>query len=164
MGRRLERSVHLLSLLEHALGLTRGNEGPLLEAVLEVADSSMTYRRRYLGDLQAAAVLDLLLTDRTNPRSLIFQLLALADDVRNLPSRKDNFEETLALETLAALRLAEMEELAVADKRGRRSNLVALLRNLSSKLPVFSDLITERYLSHLQASRHLGGNRSGGRE
>ena len=45
----------------------------------------MTYRRRYPGSLQTAPVLDLLLADETNPRSLAFQLAALADDVDNLP-------------------------------------------------------------------------------
>ena len=37
----------------------------------------MTYRRRYLGMLQADPVLDLLLADETNPRSLAYQLVAL---------------------------------------------------------------------------------------
>ena len=50
MGRRLERSVHTLSLLRSTLAtVATGSEGPLLEAVLEIADSSMTYRRRYLS-------------------------------------------------------------------------------------------------------------------
>ena len=50
---------------QHA-GRRLAGEGPLLEAVLEVAESSMTYRRRYLGSLQAAPVLDLLVADETN--------------------------------------------------------------------------------------------------
>ncbi len=54
LGRRLERSAHTISLLRSTLVTVGGSEGPLLEAVLEVADSSMTYRRRYLGTLQAA--------------------------------------------------------------------------------------------------------------
>ena len=45
----------------------------------------MTYRRRYQGSLQTSAVLDLLLADETNPRSLAFQFAALSDDVNHLP-------------------------------------------------------------------------------
>ena len=42
----------------------------------------MTYRRRYQGNLaEPAPVLDLILADDTNPRSLVFQLAALASEV-----------------------------------------------------------------------------------
>src|SRR5262249_50624873 len=77
MGRRLERSLHTLTLLRCTLGQVHGSEGPVLEAVLEVADSSMTYRRRYMSSLQTAAVPALLLADEGNPASLAFQLVAL---------------------------------------------------------------------------------------
>ncbi|HEX2658674.1 MAG TPA: circularly permuted type 2 ATP-grasp protein, partial [Polyangia bacterium] len=75
MGRRIERAGAGVLLLESTLVeplLER--EAPLLEALLDVADSGMTYRRRYRATLLAAPVLDLLLTDDTNPRSVIFQL------------------------------------------------------------------------------------------
>ena len=85
MGRRLERAAHTASLLDSTLTTVAGSEGPLLEALLEIADSSMTYRRRYLSSMQTAPVLDLLLADETNPRSLAFQLVALAGHVDHLP-------------------------------------------------------------------------------
>ena len=81
MGRRLERSLHThRPAPEHARHVGR-HEGPLLEALLEIADSSMTYRRRYMSSLQTAPVLDLLLADEANPRSLAFQLAALAESI-----------------------------------------------------------------------------------
>src|SRR5262249_35017941 len=85
MGRRLERALNTIALLRSALVAVGSMEGPLLEALLEVADSSMTYRRRYLGSLQTAPVLDLLLADESNPRSLAFQLAALSHEVDDLP-------------------------------------------------------------------------------
>ncbi len=85
MGRRLERGAHTIRLLQSTLVTTETPEAPLLEALLEVAESSMTYRRRYRSALQTAPVLDLLLADETNPRSLAFQLAALASHVGNLP-------------------------------------------------------------------------------
>ena len=78
MGRRLERAQHTLRLLRRTLVVGTGDLIPLLEALLEVADSSMTYRYRYLTTLQLAPVLDLLLADETNPRSVGFQLSALS--------------------------------------------------------------------------------------
>ena len=85
MGRRLERSLQMSSLLRGTLGTATRTEGSVLEALLEIADSSMTYRRRYLSMLQAAPVLDLLLADETNPRSLAYQLAALAESIDRLP-------------------------------------------------------------------------------
>jgi uncharacterized alpha-E superfamily protein len=66
MGRRLERAMTLVTLLRGTLSERCDREGPLLEAVLEIADSGMTYRRRYLATLQVAPVVDLLL-DRRRP-------------------------------------------------------------------------------------------------
>ena len=85
MGRRLERATHMTVLLRGALISVWPREGPVLEAVLEVADSSMTYRRRYLASLQAAPVVDLLLMDETNPRSVMFQMAALIAHIDALP-------------------------------------------------------------------------------
>ena len=51
----------------------------LLEYILEAADSSMTYRSSYYTTLQPVAVLDVLMADEYNPRSLNFQLAHLAD-------------------------------------------------------------------------------------
>ncbi len=125
LGRRLERSAHTLSLLRSTLATVgTGGEGPLLEAVLEVADSSMTYRRRYLGSLQTAPVLDLLVADETNPRSLAFQLIALAGHVTNLPRDatppRDSPEHRLVASALGDVRLADLDALALPNADGVR--------------------------------------------
>jgi hypothetical protein len=74
---------------------------PLLEYLLEVADSSMTYRARYFTTLQPVAVLDLLMSDETNPRSLAFQIAHLADLYgrfpRHSPADLEALERGLAL-------------------------------------------------------------------
>ncbi|MEO8494496.1 MAG: circularly permuted type 2 ATP-grasp protein [Planctomycetota bacterium] len=85
LGRRLERSLHTISLVQSLFAVSNENDTRALEAVLEVADSIMTYRGRYLAGVNLAPVIDLLLTDETNPRSLVFQLEAIADHVENLP-------------------------------------------------------------------------------
>ena len=85
MGRRLERAMNLVVMLRAALSRQSDREAPLLESVLDVADSGMTYRRRYLANLQVVPVVDLLVTDDTNPRSVVFQLEALADHFPHLP-------------------------------------------------------------------------------
>jgi uncharacterized circularly permuted ATP-grasp superfamily protein/uncharacterized alpha-E superfamily protein len=159
MGRRLERAMHTHGLLYGTLTAGGANEGPLLEALLDVADSSMTYRRRYLSSLQTAPVLDLLLADETNPRSLAFQLVALSDGVDNLPHDSPqparSPEQRLVLGALTAVRLCNIDELARPDATGARPRLEDLLLKLGLDLPVLSDTVTRRFLSHLQPSRHL---------
>jgi uncharacterized alpha-E superfamily protein len=160
MGRKLERAMHTIGLLRCTLASPAHPEGPVLEGVLEIADSAMTYRRRYQGGVQAAAVLDLLLADETNPRSLAYQLAALADDVEHLPRDADrpgrSPEQRLMLSSLTTLRLADIAQLAGFDECGGRPALDELLGRLASALPALSDAITQTYLSHLQTSRHLG--------
>jgi uncharacterized circularly permuted ATP-grasp superfamily protein/uncharacterized alpha-E superfamily protein len=159
MGRRLERSLHTLGLLRSTLITVSGTEGPLLEALLEIADSSMTYRRRYLSSLQSAPVIDLLLADEQNPRSLAFQLVALSEGINHLPRQGaavgPGFEQRLMLSVLSRLRGTDLDQLAVADAYGHRPELDRFLAGLETELPLISETLTRNYLTHLQASRQF---------
>jgi uncharacterized circularly permuted ATP-grasp superfamily protein/uncharacterized alpha-E superfamily protein len=159
MGRRLERSMHTLVLVRRTLVAVSSSEGPLLEALLEVAESSMTYRRRYRSSLDTAGVVDLLLADESNPRSLAFQLVALSEHVQNLPmgtaQPRRCPEQRLMMAVLTALRLADIDVLARANDAGVRVDLDDLIQRFETDLPVLSDTITRSYLSHATASRQL---------
>jgi len=172
MGRKIERVMHTTGLLECTLlprtlnaedGVIgpRAEEGALLEALLEIADSSMTYRRRYLSGVQTATVLDLLIADESNPRSLVYQLLALRDVIDQLPRdpqlavRAPEFRIVLLL--LTTVQLADIQELARADETGVRPRLEEFLASLHQDVPFLADAIGHRYLSHLQTSRQLAG-------
>ena len=158
MGRKLERSLHTIGLLKATLVQPASPEGPVLDAVLEVADCAMTYRRRYLSSLRAEAVLDLVVIDESNPRSLAAQLTALMENVDHLPRPAGLVgrapEQRFALAALNSVRLAEPDRLA-AIEGDTRPALVELLDHVGGWLPILSDAITQQYLSHLQTSRHL---------
>jgi uncharacterized alpha-E superfamily protein len=170
LGRRLERAAHTISLLNSTLTTVSGGEGQILEALLEIAESSMTYRRRYLSSVQPAPVLDLLLADETNPRSLAFQLVALAGHVDHLPhddvthgsQPHSPTEQQVAMAALADLRLANIDDLARTTDEGARQNLDELLTRLGKQIPLLSDKITENYLTHVQAYRQLATLENGG--
>jgi uncharacterized circularly permuted ATP-grasp superfamily protein/uncharacterized alpha-E superfamily protein len=159
MGRRLERASGTVTLLLKALSRPVEREPALLEAVLEAADSGMTYRRRYLNRLEAAPVLDLLLADEGNPRSVIFQVSSLIDHLNGLPRDPAVAvrppEQRLALELRAELQLADIEALATPAE-GVREKLVELLERWSDALPSLSDSLSASYLSHATMSRQLG--------
>src|ERR1700691_843193 len=87
LGRRIERSIQLVDLFRAIIVPLSPRTWPTLEMLLEVADSSMTYRSRYFTELQAAPVLDLLMNDDANPRSLAFQIHDLLEHCRCLSGR-----------------------------------------------------------------------------
>jgi uncharacterized circularly permuted ATP-grasp superfamily protein/uncharacterized alpha-E superfamily protein len=162
MGRRLERAVSLALTIDATLTTAHPAEALVLESLLEAADSAITYRRRYLASLHAAAVLDLLLTDPTNPRSVVFQLGALLEHIVKLPHlpgrARDGIESALAqgADTL----LSRMEEVSVrrlaeVDADERRPALVAMMAELARELPALSDALTESYLNHATQARQL---------
>ena len=71
IGRRLERLQFQAVVLQRALAM---DENGNLDWVLELSDSIITYRARYRAQPEWLPVLDLLLLDETNPRSIVFQL------------------------------------------------------------------------------------------
>lgn len=134
-GRRLERSLELLALLQATLQTSRdtATDSIVLESVLSAAESIITYRFRYRSQAQLETVLELLLLDPGNPRSLAYQLDRLIEDLAALPlgsSSRLRPEQRLALEASSTLRLADLSELVVEDQDGNRPALGALLQRL----------------------------------
>ena len=139
-----------MDLLRHAIG--KGwVEASHLDLVLMIADSSITYRTRYLTSLRAKNVLELLLFDETNPRSIAYQLSSLAELCDKLPRKEGatvwSLENRLALKPLSAVRLSSAEELV---QPGALDRFLMLLR---SDLYDLSEALTGRYLSHVMPSR-----------
>jgi uncharacterized circularly permuted ATP-grasp superfamily protein/uncharacterized alpha-E superfamily protein len=162
MGRRVERAAATIQMLAGTLTPPRSADGSqrVEEMLLEIADSSMTYRNRYLGMLEPAPLIDLLLTDETNPRSIAYQFAALAGHVEALPrdaaSPELSGERRAALEAVAAVRLADVHDLAVAGPAGDRPALAALLELLAAAAAEFSESLAHRYLVHATPQRRLG--------
>lgn len=74
IGRRLERLVFMTQAVARFLRLPLVRESSALEALIELADTSITYRTRYQRSVQLLPVLDLLLLDASNPHAVAFQL------------------------------------------------------------------------------------------
>jgi uncharacterized alpha-E superfamily protein len=153
-GSRLERGVQLLSLLDATLTDARGTatDSFVLESVLTVAESIITYRRRYRSHAQLETLLDLLLLDDGNPRSLVFGLDRLADDLDRLPvgpHRRLREEQRLLLEASTSLRLADTKALAEQDESGHRPALEAVLLSLRGKLLEAADAVDRAHFVHL---------------
>ncbi len=153
MGRRLERAFNLAELLLVLFGEARkeDEETARLFFVLNVADSTITFRQRYLFAPILSLVLDLLMVDESNPRGIGFQLCALHDHLHALPQASPhaphNDEQRLILDLLTRVRLASVTSLEHADAEGQRLELQELLNHLISSLPKLSEAITRRYFN-----------------
>jgi uncharacterized circularly permuted ATP-grasp superfamily protein/uncharacterized alpha-E superfamily protein len=160
MGRRLERAVNLVMLLRAALVEASPREAAVIDAVLDVADSGMTYRRRYPASIQAAPAVDLLLADDSNPRGLIFQLRTLEEHVTALPpiaaAGVRSVQQRLLLAATSQIELSDINDLCrVETNKNRRERLDYVLRQIGGVLPKLSDSLTETYLYHADVARHL---------
>jgi len=156
VGRRIERGIQLVELLRHGLVAEPRNLPRRLGNLLEVADSAMTYRSRYQTSVRLELVLDLLLLDRVNPRSLIYQVEHIDERFAALPKApRDGAQELFTL-----LRAADVDVLAALDHDGRRrSKLAALLDELAEGLPELADGLGHAYLSHAVPRRQPVGLR-----
>ena len=158
MGRRMARTLNLAQLLLAAFGSAKPGQPATAEDdsnnllfALELADSFMTYRSRYRLNPMLPLVLDLLIVDETNPRSLAFQLAALSAHIDTLPQAGKGHERTeiqrMALSMLNDVRLTDVATLAEVQDDGRRSQLSMLLAAQVTRIPQLSDGLTRRYFS-----------------
>lgn len=158
LGRRIERGLQTASLVRVMLHSGGATEHAVLEALLEVADSIMTYRSRYLARVQLAPVLDLLLTDESNPRSVAFQLACCAAHVEQLPRDplEDNSPEVKLVAALVDLiRNVDSQTLARDFIVGDTERLDWIFAQLESTLPRLSDAVSHRYLLHVGPTQRL---------
>jgi uncharacterized circularly permuted ATP-grasp superfamily protein/uncharacterized alpha-E superfamily protein len=157
LGRRLERALQMADLLRAGVvGAPQDNESAL-QLLLHIADSSITYRSRNLTMLRTELVLDLLVCDETNPRSIGMQLAAIREHVDALPEHAEtgrhSLEQRLALKALTMVRLADVEALTRRDDEQRLGALSDLLAGVRTDLFDLSEALTAQYLSHLQTAR-----------
>jgi uncharacterized alpha-E superfamily protein len=161
LGRRLERAMYLTRQLREITTPLAEHDWALLECLLEVADSSMTYRSRYYTTLQPLAVLDVLMADETNPRSLDFQLSHIIELYEKLPRHLSQDLQAMRGQ-LGMLRAFDLREFqyALPDAPGAKgpsaptvglTRLEHFLRGLEILLHNWSNNLSSTYFSHARA-------------
>lgn len=162
LGKRIERAMQSCALTSAMLSTKHADEAVTLDAALATLDSSMTYRSRYLANIQALQVVDLVVLDETNPRSIAFQILQIAEHVERLP--RDSREAVRSAEQKHALtlqylvRIAEAKDLVHVDATGNRDRLQRLLERMQDSLAKLSESISGRFLIHAGLQRHYGSS------
>jgi uncharacterized alpha-E superfamily protein len=121
----------------------------LLEWLLDLSDSLITYRARYMRHPEWVPVAELLVFDRQNPRSAVFQLAKLAKHVRLLPDA--SFEDLLAGLDRACMASYRTNG-SQGELFGRDVTLEAFLNTCETLALSLSDALTLRYFSHVYES------------
>jgi len=158
MGRRIERATHMAILVrELAVDGDPEAEGGL-DLLLELGDSTMTYRTRYLTTAQLPTSLDLLVSDETNPRSIAFQAAVLREHIAALPRDPEQAsltrEEYLVEAIAGELKLVDIFYICGArNKRGKRTVLDKLLDRIQARCLELSDTLARTYFSHAMTVR-----------
>ncbi len=168
LGRRLERSQFVLT-----SALATFNHSPIdwdaaMRIALELCDSTITYRTRYLGQLQPAPVLDLVMLDDSNPRALVFQLGAVRSHLRRLGETSGTYVPD-GLESLHG-DLARVVQLFTGEEQAWRHEglALAMLREITEdterRIEDLSEAITRAYFSHVPTAQAVGSTMGGSME
>ncbi len=158
LGRALERALQVCHLLSATTTERRGIDvdREVLNAVLVSAESAVTHRRRYRGYVRPAGVLELLLMDTDNPRSVAFALTEAHDHLAALPGSTGSSrpERLLAdlLDELATVDVAELVTIGGVE----RPNLVRFLAGYQVSLERVADAVAEMHFAVGPMPRPLG--------
>ena len=151
MGRRIERGVNTCRMMRQ---LAR-NDATLddLDLLLDLIDSQITYRSRYLEGMAVVPVRDLVALDPFNPRSVAFQILTLKAHLASLPAlQNDGMPETPARQMV---HLASQVETADAADLDTEKTL-----EIERLLMALSNAVGDRYFlqgSNATPTKKLGG-------
>jgi len=146
IGRRLERLSHLCVTLEVA---TTDGAAHGLDWLLDLTDSIGTYRSRYLVAPEWLPVLDILMRDETNPRSIAFQVKGLSEYIAKLELSHGRFASDVLAPAQAALR-----DLAPEDLHPESAAVAEVLDQLRKCAGAVSDELTLKFFQHA-ASRSV---------
>jgi uncharacterized circularly permuted ATP-grasp superfamily protein/uncharacterized alpha-E superfamily protein len=161
LGRRVERAQAVADQIACTLEFPGVAQQPArvehgLRLALELCDSSITYRSRYLSVLQPAPVLDLLLADDGNPRGMAYQLGAMRDRLSEIGGVADTSlaGAAAALQNEPGAMVRTVAE--AADQSVAALFVAARLRSLRDAVADLSDRVSRRYFALLPTARTVG--------
>jgi uncharacterized circularly permuted ATP-grasp superfamily protein/uncharacterized alpha-E superfamily protein len=163
LGRRIERASHLAWLVRQTVYATDTFENEHIRSVLEIADSAMTYRSRYLNQIQIVPFVDLVLLDDANPRSVAFQLGVIENHLRELPritlAQRSDVPGEIASEIRSMVADAHPARITALEA-GLRPALGELTNLVRDDLSMLSDAVADAYFQHA-SRRRTGAARKG---
>jgi len=125
--------------------------------LLDIGDSTITYRTRYLASPRLGETIDLLVFDQTNPRALAFQwhaiehsLVRVAASLGGAPD--DSLDEAVAL--VEEMQLTALDGDSPRAERARQG-LAEQLNQLSMAAGKLSDQLSLKHFSLIDADANI---------
>ncbi len=135
-GRRVERALTIARAVR-AFGLAHAGTDDL-STLLDLADSQISYRQRYLTGIARLPVVDLVALDPGNPRSLAFQICRICEHLQALPVLEDDgMEEPQQAQGVALNAIVATATAALLD--------ADMLGDVERRLYRLSDAVARRY-------------------
>lgn len=136
LGRRIERAVAIVR-AGRAFGMVGGSQDDV-STLLDLANSQISYRQRYLTGIARVPAIDLTLLDPGNPRALAYQVEAICEHLAALPVLGDD--------GMAEPQQIEATELKALVSTARAATIDAdLLNDVERRLARISDAVARRY-------------------
>lgn len=157
LGRRIERANFSIRVLKAYLSLGNMYDKFVVENLLNINDIRITYTRRYRHRIETDSVLDILLYDESNPRSLGYQLARIKDFIPALPARSEGVRppaEKISLRLYTDYRVTDISELTGGDESGKR--LAGWLDQLAHELAALSESLGETYFTYVEEQYRIG--------
>jgi uncharacterized alpha-E superfamily protein len=153
VGRETERLDFLTQSLKLGmqLGLPTRDDGFAL--LLNLFDSTITYRAQFQARRELPPLLHLLVLDLDNPRSLANVASTLRERVTRLARHETKWVRRM-LDQLPSPQAWSLEDLCTADASGRHAILLASLRSLSDRSQALSAEVGRRLFSHVGPGDH----------
>ncbi len=155
-GRHLERLAFLSSALAHAFDTGAVFDEGGFEALISLFDSTITFHAQYQQRHDIPALLDLLVLDRDNPRSLGWVAQTLRGRLARLAGSAPGKMPEIAL-TVPDPQTWSFEAICARDADGNYANLIELLAQCSDAAYKLSDDLGARYFTHSGDARHSVG-------
>lgn len=154
IGRRIERLQFLSISLAAFLRDAAVNDQAGLEWLLELGNSSITYRSRYLAVPQLIPVLDLLLLDEQNPHAVLFQLKLVSRSLTRLNEDFGAPRDTslpLLIQRLSIFDLGNLENplFGQSSVGAVLDGLADLLQSIGETSGQVSDRLALRHFAHV---------------
>jgi uncharacterized circularly permuted ATP-grasp superfamily protein/uncharacterized alpha-E superfamily protein len=157
LGRRMERALGLIFTLQGLFRWQPLQDKSSFENLLSINDIRITFNRRYRGRIDKESVLDILLFDNSNPRSLAYQLEHINECLRDLPGKEENVtysEDRAALQLYTTFKMKDIQILFSEPEPN--TMIAAWLDELHDQLRLLSEAITARYFSYVEEQTRIG--------
>ncbi len=160
IGRQIERLTASSAALAEVFGNHVVVQDAGFDLLLGLFDSTITYRSLYQRQQEVAPLIDLLVLDRSNPRSLACAVGVLAAEVAQLPWAQVEHRSLIEALRPAELTHALLDQLSALDANDGFKAMVALAQRLNLGARELSDEIGRRFFTLSQATyQSLGGYR-----